>query len=232
MNDNDFAFWRRWVAANSIGETIGLGTTFLVGFGIIAKFGESSGWISVLLFAGVAVLLGMFEGFVVGAAQGSVIAQRLADFKIRSWVMATMIGALLAWTLGMLPSTLTNLAASAASSAPPMEMPDWIVYLLAMPLGAVAGLILASAQWVVLRHWVTRASWWLPANALAWLVGMPIIFVGTSVIQPDMSAFQAAALMLIAIAVTGAVIGAIHGWCLIKILLIAQKLPTESVAAD
>lgn len=221
--DNGLVFWRRWVIANSIGETIGLGTTFLVGFGLIARFGEASGWVSVLLFTGVAVLLGTFEGFVVGEAQGSVIAQRLVDFKIRSWVIATIIGALLAWTLGMLPSTLMNLAASDASSTPPMEMSDWIVYLLAMPLGAIAGLILASAQWVVLRRWVARASLWLPANALAWLAGMPIIFIGASMVQPNTSALQAALTILIAIAVTGAVVGMIHGIVLVSILRVGKK---------
>lgn len=215
---SDLTLWRRWVVANAISETIGLGTTFIVGFGLVAQFGEASGWISILLFAGVAVALGMFEGFVVGAAQGTVMKQRLADFKIRRWIIATIIGAWLAWMLGMLPSTLMNLAANDAPSAPPMDMPDWISIVLAMPLGAVAGVMLASAQWLALGRWVKRAWLWLPANALAWLVGMPIIFVGTSLIQPNTSAWQAALILLVAIAIAGAVVGAIHGAVLVKML--------------
>jgi hypothetical protein len=215
---NDFSFWRRWVFANSISETIGLGTTFIVGFSLVAQFGEGSGWMSVLLFAGVAVALGMFEGFVVGVAQGAVMRQRLANFKIRSWVIATIIGVLLAWMLGMLPSTLMNLTANDASSAPPMDMPDWISIVLAMPLGAVAGVILASAQWLALRRWIAHAWVWLPANALAWLVGMPVIFIGTSMIQADTSAIQSALMILVAIAIAGAVVGAIHGSVLVKLL--------------
>jgi hypothetical protein len=160
----------------------------------------------------------MFEGFVVGVAQGAVMRQRLANFKIRSWVIATIIGALLAWMLGMLPSTLMNLAANDASSAPPMDMPDWISIVLAMPLGAVAGVILASAQWLALRRWIAHAWVWLPANALAWLVGMPVIFIGTSMIQADTGAIQSALMILVAIAIAGAVVGAIHGSVLVKLL--------------
>ncbi|MBI5033949.1 MAG: hypothetical protein HZB51_25800 [Chloroflexi bacterium] len=215
---NDAGFWRRWVAANSISETIGLGTTFIIGFGIISQVGDASGTSAILLFAGIAVLLGMFEGAVVGVTQSLVIKRWLSDFKIRSWVIATIVGALLAWMRGMLPSTGMSLSASEKSSAPSMDMPDWIGIVLAMPLGTVAGMVLASAQWLALRRWVARAWLWLPANALAWLVGMPIIFFGTSLIQPSTSALQAAVIMLIAIATTGAAVGAVHGSVLAHLL--------------
>lgn len=223
----EFAFWLRWVAANSVGETIGLGTTFLVGFGLLARSGEAGGIPSALLFAGAAALLGMFEGLVVGVAQGSVLTRRLPGSILPKWTLATIAGALMAWILGMLPSTLMSLNSSGVESVQP-EMPDWIIYLLAMLLGAVAGFVLAFVQWIALRRRVSRAWLWLPANSAAWLVGMPIIFAGTSAIQPNAGAFEAALIMLASIAVAGTAVGAVHGIVLVRILF-AGKL--RAVAA-
>jgi hypothetical protein len=55
--------------------------------------------------------------------------------------------------------------------------------LLAAGLGALGGVVLAFPQWLTLRRIVRGASIWIPANMLAWLVGMPIIFSGIDAAQ-------------------------------------------------
>jgi hypothetical protein len=89
-------------------------------------------------------------------------------------------------------------------------MSDAAQLALAVPLGLVAGVILGFPQWRILRRSVKRATWWVLANALAWAVGMPLVFVAAGV-RPEGSALQVAALVVGSLAAAGAAVGAIHG---------------------
>jgi hypothetical protein len=85
-------------------------------------------------------------------------------------------------------------------------------------LGFVAGPILGLAQWTVLRRFVARAGRWLFANAIAWAVGMPVIFAGMDLVPWE---GNLAVFMLTVYAVCGAagiVVGAIHGRLLVQLL--------------
>jgi hypothetical protein len=85
-------------------------------------------------------------------------------------------------------------------------------------LGLIAGPILGAAQWAVLRGFVARASRWLWANALAWAVGMPMIFAGMD-LAPWGSHYAVVALFIYAVCgATGLAVGAIHGWVLVRVL--------------
>jgi hypothetical protein len=77
--------------------------------------------------------------------------------------------------------------------------------------------VLSFAQWLVLRKKVKQAGWWIPANMLAWLVGMPIIFWGIDAAQKGQPPLQAVLLLAGVLCLTGAVVGAIHGAFLIKL---------------
>ena len=60
-----------------------------------------------------------------------------------------------------------------------VEPPLALVLLLAADLGSVAGPLLPAFQWLSLRKVLPCNAWrWLPANALAWALGMPVIFPG------------------------------------------------------
>jgi len=218
--ERDLIFWLRWVLANALGEAVGLSTVLLVGFGVLgsAVEGLPGAWPFVAsLTAG--ILLGVFEGIVVGAAQGIVLRRRLPELPLRSWIVATVIGAMVAWGLGMLPSTL--MAGGAGEGQAAAEMPEWLTYVMAAGLGLVAGVILAFVQWTILRttSGVRRASLWLPANSLAWLVGMPVVFLGMGSIPAGASVGQAVPIVVAATTTAGAVVGAIHGIVLVKMLL-------------
>lgn len=217
-HESDLNFWSRWVAANAAGEAIGLSAVLLVGFGMLGSrlAGLPGAWPAVLsLVAG--VLLGIYEGIVVGAAQGIVLRRRLPPLALHTWIVATVIGAMVAWGLGMLPSTLMSADTGAGQSA--AEMPESLTYALAAGMGLVAGVFLALPQWVALRPHVRRAGLWLPANALAWLCGMPLVFLGMGAIPAGASVWQALPIVVAATAAAGAVVGAIHGLILVKALL-------------
>ena len=91
-------------------------------------------------------------------------------------------------------------------------------YLLAIGKGTVAGLVLASVQWLALREWVDRAWLWLPANAAAWMVGMPLIFVGASFLTEGASVMQNAVPVPMAIIASAMIVGAIQGAVLVWLL--------------
>ena len=97
-------------------------------------------------------------------------------------------------------------------------MSDLVVYALAAGMGLVLGPILGVPQWLALRRYVPNAGWWVPANALAWMLGMVVIFIGTSFIPASGFTWQIAMLLLLFVVAAGAVVGAVHGWFLIWLL--------------
>jgi hypothetical protein len=110
----------------------------------------------------------------------------------------------------MIPSTIMSLQPSDPTASPP-EIPPGLQYLMAAGLGAVSGPILGSAQWFVLRRYVPRAGHWLWANALAWAIGMPLIFAGMDLVPWSGPVVPLAAGLYLVTGGTGLVVGAIHG---------------------
>lgn len=213
-------FWWHWIAANSIAEFIGLGSVAAVGYAVIALLGEPRG-LEAVIFAAIFVVLGAVEGLVVGSAQSWVLKERLPN--LQGWVGATVFGAVVAWILGMLPSTIMAMVESGAQEPPP-EIGEGVRLLFAAALGLVAGPVLAFFQWRRLRRYVSRnALWWLPANAAAWALGMPVVFVGTHVGATASGSTEIIFAVGLALLAAGAVVGAVHGRVLIWLLAQNQK---------
>jgi glucan phosphoethanolaminetransferase (alkaline phosphatase superfamily) len=210
-------FWQRWVIANALGELVGLGTVAAAGFFLFQRLGEPANVPQALVFAGAFVVLGAFEGVVIGLAQRQVLRTLLPS--VRGWVLATVVGAMVAWAVGMVPSTVASLLQTDAAASPaPSEPPLVLILLLAAGLGAIAGPLLAAFQWRSLRRVVPERAWlWLPANAAAWALGMPVIFLGTQANEFTSSATAIAALTASAIFTAGALVGAVHGLVLLRL---------------
>jgi len=210
-------FWLRWVGANALAEMIGLGVAGLVGVQVFATTPATLG--QALLSVAPAILAGAFEGLVVGWAQWSVLRRPLPGVRARSWIGATVLGALVAWCLGMLPSTLMSLTPQpAAAQAGPSPFEGPLVYPLAMGMGAVLGLVLGLPQWRVLRRWTPRGWRWIAANSAAWALGMPVIFLVAGGVPPSLPVAAIVAIVLATLALAGAVVGAVHGVVLVKML--------------
>ena len=150
--------YRRWVIANGWAECAGLGTTLVIGTAVATRMGEETTVPVILAGAAAAVLLGiLLEGVVVGVAQERVLREPLPQLRPTTWTVATAVGAGVAWSLGMLPSTAMALA-QAPGDLPSSEPGPVVRYALSSALGAVTGPVLAAAQWTVLRHHVRRAA--------------------------------------------------------------------------
>lgn len=209
--------WIRWVLANGVGELVGLGAVFVVGFFLFVGHGEPRGAAALAGLAVLVVGLATFEGFVVGLAQWLVLRRPVPALTARSWIVATVVGAVVAWLLGMIPSTLGP-AMHGPSAAPPVEPPPLLVFTMAAAMGAVLGVVLAGAQWVVLRRHFEGARIWLLANALAWCAAMPFIFWLVGATIGERQSVDALALLVLGIGFAGAIAGAIHGLFLVRLV--------------
>jgi len=206
------AFYPRWIVANGWSEAIGLGTTFLIGRRLLAPSLASPGPTEILLGAVAAVVLGsLLEGLVVGAAQERVLRGVLAGLRPGAWAAATAAGAGAAWLIGMIPSTVLGLTTSSGPSVAPPEPPVLVQNALAVLLGLVTGPILGSVQAWVLRRHTPRASRWLGANAVAWALGMPVIFLGMDLVPWSRGGVAVALAIYAVCGVAGTLVGAVHG---------------------
>jgi hypothetical protein len=213
-----WSLYTRWVLANALGELIGLGLTFIVGFGSILLIGEPQGVVVAIGLGLLMVASGAIEGVIVGSAQWWAMHRYFPTISHKSWVAATIIGALVAWTFGSIPTTIMSMNTDPIAASP--VEPDLIFMLLMAGLmGALLGIILALAQWLVLRKHMNNAWWWLPANSAAWLLGMPIVFAAVDLAQKAESPAHALFIFAGALALTGAIVGSVHGIALVKLSL-------------
>jgi hypothetical protein len=122
--------------------------------------------------------------------------------------------------------TLASGSADTAAAIP--EPPQALVLAMAGGVGLIAGAVLSAAQAVVLRKHVVRAWRWLPANAIAWAVGMPLIFAAIDLAQLAGTMWASVLVLATAIALVGALVGAIHGLVMVSFAVqaAAQRSPT------
>jgi hypothetical protein len=144
----------RWVLVVTLGEAVGFTVSAAVG---LAVTGATWGPLPTLVAM---VLAGSVEGALLGAAQADCLYRWRVLPVRRWWIVATSVGAVVAWSLGMLPSTLGGLNWTSSTAV----------------VVGVGGLILLTflplAQYFVLRDHVRRAALWIPINIAAWLVGI------------------------------------------------------------
>jgi hypothetical protein len=209
--------WTRWTLANAFSEMAGLGLTFVITALVFSKLDSQQTITSILLTFLLAVISGAVEATFVGLAQWWAMHPWFPSIEKFTWWCGTMIGALIAYVLGYLPSTLMNIGEATATSAPMVEPPQWIVLLLAAGMGAVGGAVLSFAQWLVMRGKVNGAGVWIPANMLAWTFGMPAIFWGVDMAFKMPALWQSVLLMAGTIFIAGAVVGGIHGFFLVRL---------------
>lgn len=207
---------RNWIAANALGEIFGLGVAVLIAIAVAQAhvFPPAE---QIVVVTAAFLVIGAYEGAIVGAAQWLVLRRLLPSLRAKHWIGATVAGALVTWMLGRIPSALADWKSASGGVGRPAPSLTMIV-LLSAAAGAVLGLILGVAQSFVLRAHVRRAGWWIVANALAWAAGMPLIFIAAGLPSPHTSMLSIAALLLVAVGAAGAVVGAIEGVFLRRLL--------------
>jgi hypothetical protein len=200
--------WRRWTLATMLGELIGFVAPALAGVIVVRAATALHQPVAALLTLIVLVVAGGFEGAALGWAQGSVLRRVLPALSLRRFTVATALAAMLAWLLGMLPNTVSDLLGS--------NMVVLIGLWIAVALPIV--LSIGAAQWLVLRRYVPRSALWIPIVAGAWAIGVMATFIGASLITDTMPIAAAVAIGVGSGVLMGLVAGALSGLGLVYIL--------------
>lgn len=85
-------------------------------------------------------------------------------------------------------------------------------------MGLMLGVVLGLPQMLALRGSVARPRRWLLANGIAWGLGMPLVFVGMDHLPWDGTPAALALGVSVTCLLVGAVVGAVHGWFLQRML--------------
>lgn len=131
------------------------------------------------------LLAGGLEGLALGAAQAHVLSAVLPRLDVRRFALLTSLGAVLAYLMGLLPSTFGDHFGG---------IPVWVLLPAGLAAGSVLLLSIGFAQWLELRRHLPRAGWWISATAAAWLVGL-VVFM--AIAMPLWSQGQALALVVL-----------------------------------
>jgi hypothetical protein len=199
----------RWVLVVTLGEAVGFTVPAAVG---VAVTGAS--WKPLTTLVAI-VLAGSVEGAMLGTAEADCLYRWRVLPVRRWWIVATSVGATVAWSLGMLPSTF-NLRWTAATAV----------------VAGVGGLMLLTslplAQYFVLRDHVRRAALWIPINIAAWLLGIAWTLAPSPVV--DQSTPTGALILIYGIAgfCMAATVAAVTGVGMIRLLQSPVELDDRS----
>jgi len=192
----------RWVATVTAGEFAGFAFPAVTG-ALTARAPGPAAIVAILA-------AGAVEGTMLGLAQAAVLRRALPQIAMRRWVSATAAGAVLAYGIGMLPSTLAGQWA---------DLPAAVLVIVGLILGSALLASIGTAQWLVLRTVLPRSASWIVSTAAAWLAGLGV-FLGFA--MPLWRPGQSVAL-IVAIGVVGgllmaAVTSAITGLAVRRLL--------------
>jgi hypothetical protein len=195
------SLWLSWFGSVTLGECLGFAVPATVG-AVAAQLGPA-------VFVPLLVLAGAVEGALLGWFQARVLRRVVPGLPVRRWTGATAAGAALAWTIGLLPSTLGGALAA------------WPAALL-IPVAAIGGLVLlgsiGTAQWLVLRAHVRRAGHWIWATAAAWVLALGLFTaVTTPLWQPDQSVATIVLIGVLGGVVMAATVAAVTGIAVVRL---------------
>ena len=153
-------------------------------------------------------MFGAVEGAAVGTAQWLVLRRYLRGLTRGAWVLATVLAAMWAYALAMIPFQLVD----------PSTLDAAVLVIVGLTLGILFVLSIGGAQWLVLRRHAPNSGWWILANAIAWPLGVAAPFI-TMALVPDPAPLTATIAAGIAGGLLmGLVVGALTGIALVWLL--------------
>jgi NAD(P)-dependent dehydrogenase (short-subunit alcohol dehydrogenase family) len=173
-------FYRRWIAACTAGELVGIGVATAMALALHALIGEPQTLGSRMLTWVAFAAVGAVEGGALAVFQWRVLRTRIPRLRVGEWVAVTVTVAVVGWIVGMTPSLFMNQELTVQ-----VEPGLGFILLLAALAGAAAGLCFGAAQQFVLRRHVERAVRWTWIHVPAWALAMAAIFLGASVPSSD-----------------------------------------------
>jgi len=154
-------WWLGWLVLIPTSGVIGMLVGVLAScatLGVLSDWlASDTGFSAVILSIVVQVELAAATGCAVGIAQQIKLDQYFLAGRLRGWILLTSVGA----AIGVVAFNLPQLVQVSAVHP----------FVTSLLFGALAGLILGCAQWLVLRNCVASAKWLIPLNSLSWSMG-------------------------------------------------------------
>lgn len=203
-----YAAWRQWTAAHALAGVVAFGGTallsLLVGFEAFVEAREPVPALGTLFVAG-----SLLAGPSLAVAEWGLLRERFPPLRKASWILATATGTQVAWVLGSIPTLLLSLGSEGPTR---LLQPDvWVIYLLAVGLGAVLGVLVSLPQWAVLRPLVPHTGIWIAGTVAGWGAALFLLVVGLGLLSPDGSGGAGPVVLLAVSAAAGAGLGAVQG---------------------
>lgn len=205
LRKDSWRLWEWWVFATVIG--------IFIGIAIVAAASVIAEELGIVNAAALLHIVGALEGTALGLMQWLVLRRYIR--RIHWWIIATAIGAIVAWLIGLKVIVVLIFIFLDGGTVEPfspglLKAVFW--------LGAWVGTVLGLAQWLVIRTHVRKGFLWVFANALAWGLGLLTVFTGANFITPGEFTLETTFIRLVTGATTGVVIGAITGIGLVWLL--------------
>ncbi len=197
------ALWWRWTKVVTVGETIAFSIPAVAG-ALIA-----GGDLGALAAAPLILTAGFAEGVVLGFSQALVVRRALPAVSSRSWIVATAVGALVAWAVSLVPTSIGDGIE---------ELPPAVLAAGGLVLGVIFLLSIGGLQWRVLRDHLPRAGWWVVAVAVGWMAALiSFMAIASPLWQEGQPLWLIIAIGLAAGLVMAAVMAAITGYALLRL---------------
>jgi len=204
-----WAAWFRWV---TLGETVGFCVPAVVG--TVTAGAPAAVTFPALLVAGAV------EGAILGWAQAHVLRRALPSLRVSHWATATSAAAVLAYAIGLAPSTFDITA-----------LPQWTWFVLGATAGLCLLLSIGVAQWLILRRFIVRAFRWVWITAGAWLAGLAVfMLIATPLWHEGQSVGYGIIVGVVAGLAMAATVAAVTGLGLVRLGL--GTSPTAAPALD
>lgn len=152
-----------WVALVTIGGLLGLGLP--IGALVGSTRLDLPAWIVYPLIA----LAGALQGLLLGITQALALHRTVMAVPRAGWALITMAGALVAWSLGLLPATLHALAA-------PLDLASRTVVAATVAGAVLLVLVVPIAQWLLLRRVLAGAWWWVLVETVGIIVAIGAVW--------------------------------------------------------
>jgi len=205
----DWPLWRRWTLSTTLAEAAGFCAPALAGAAAAQARVSAIPTLLVMLAAGAV------EGSALGAGQHWALARHLRRLPRGEFVGATAAGAVLAYAIGMLPSTLADRLGGAAPG---------LVVAVATLAGVALLASIGTAQWVILRRAGYDQPWWILTTAGGWLAGLAVfMLVATPLWHPDQPVALAVSIGVLAGLLMAATVAAVTAFAADRLVRSATR---------
>ena len=119
---------------------------------------------------------GVVGGGFVALCQHLILRRRLTAAS--GWVLVTLVAWTVGWACGWIAVDISFAVLSSAQYVRGLPLTA-VGMPLAVATGVMAGALVGLAQWVILRHHVKRAGWWIAATAASW--GLAFVSIASGV---------------------------------------------------